>query len=241
MCILKFEGVSKKYPYEKEFLLKEISFEVSAGEKVGIVAEKQSGKSSIVKMVAGLTKPTDGKIFLYGKDIAECDMSACNVGIVFDDFALMKGKSVIKNISYPLKVRKVENYLQIAQTAVENFNLQKIAGVKAKKLSYENKLKTALARLSTRKPDLLIFDDVCRNIDRQTAIEYTDLIIQKDAAVLYLSAKVSDLQDCARVYVIANGTTVFCGNPAEAGNYINTSKCFDKFDVNADMENLKNF
>lgn len=238
MSILKFEKVSKKYPYEKEFLLKDISFELSAGESVGIVAEKQSGKSSIVKMIAGLTKPTDGKILLYGKPLDECDMSTCNVGAVFDDFALMKGKTVLKNICYPLKIRKTENFLQVAQTAVNNFNLNDVANVKAKKLTETDKLKTALARLSTRKLDLLIFDDIYRNIDRTDAIEYINRLIQKDAAVLFLSSQTIDLQNCKRVYVFANGSTVFCGSCGEAEEYIKESKCFDKYDINKDMQNL---
>lgn len=239
MGVLKFCGVSKKYPYEKEFLLTDLSFEVGEGERVGIAAEKQCGKTSVVKMIAGLTMPTDGKILLYGKPLEQTPPSDRGIGAVFDDFALMKGKTVRKNLEFPLKVRKAEDFRQKATAAAENFGLEDLLDVKAKKLSAEQKFLTALARLSAREINLLVLDDVLRNIDKNFAIQYIGRFLEgRNCGVLQLSSSVDDLAYCGRVYVVADGAVVFCGGYDEAKSFVETSRCFDKFGINDDMQKL---
>lgn len=240
MCVLKFENVSKKYPYVKEFLFKDLSFCVSKGQRVGIVAEKQCGKSSIVKIIAQLTKQTEGQVLLNGKDLFSVPAEQRGIGIVFDDFALIKGKSVAKNIAFPLKVRKQQNIQQIVLQQIEKFGLQSIAKTKAKKLSPLQKLQTALARLDSRTDlELVVLDDIFAKVDKQSATNFLNLFLQdRHVGILQTSGNVDHLCECDVIYVVADGTIAFSGSFDDAKNYIQTTKCFDKFGINEDIKKI---
>lgn len=232
MCLLKFDKVSKRYPYEKCFLLSDVSFFVNAGEKVGIVADVQCGKTTIVKMLAGLTKPTRGEIYFFGRQSNQVEVRDRGLGVVFDDYALMKGKTALKNIEYPLKVRKDKNYREKALAAANKFGLENVLSLKAKKLSPQDKLKVALARLSTRKLSLLVLDGVMANKEAEGAIQYISAI-QSDA-VLMLESDIKALACCDRVYVLCDGATAFEGNYDAALDFVNKTRCFDKYQDDAE-------
>lgn len=240
MCVLKFDNVAKKYPYVKDFLFKDVSFCVKKGQRVGIVAEKQCGKSSMVKMLAQLVKPTQGQILLDGKDLFSVPIEQRSIGIVFDDFALIKGKSVAKNIAFPLRVRHAENVENIVSEQIKKFDLNEVAGTKAKKLLPLQKLKTALARLDARKDiDLVVLDDIFAKTDKQSATFFVDLFLKdREVAILQTASEIDHLDECDVIYVIAEGTVAFCGTFADAKNYIQTTKCFDKFGINEDIKKI---
>ena len=237
---LEFKNVSKKYPYIKQFLFSDVSFGVQVGQRVGIVAEKQCGKSSVVKMLADITKPTQGQILLDGKDIYTVLPQDRGIGIIFDDFALIKGKSVVKNVAFPLKVRKVPNHQQIALRQVQKFGLDQVAKTKAKKLSPLQKLQTALARLDSRDDIcLVVFDDPFAHVSKDDAQKYVDLFLTgRNLAILQTASDVDHLCDCDVVYVVADGTVSFCGTFAQAKEYISTTNCFDKFGINEDIQKV---
>ena len=240
MCILKFDNVSKKYPYVKEFLFSDLSFCVSKGQRVGIVAEKQCGKSSIVKIIAQLTKPTQGRVLLDGKDLFCVPVDKRGIGIVFDDFALMEGKSVEKNVSFTLKVRKEKNVEEKTLTQIKKFGLESVAKTKAKNLLPLQKLQTALARLDSRKDvELVVLDDLFARVDKQSAMPFINLFLQdRKVGILQTSSEVAHLCECDVVHVVADGTISFSGSFSDAKNYIETTKCFDKFGINEDVKKI---
>ena len=240
MCILTFDNVSKKYPYVKEFLFKNLSFSVSKGQRVGIVAEKQCGKSSVVKIIAQLTKQTEGQVLLDGKDLFSVPVNKRGIGIVFDDFALMPGKTVEKNISFPLKVRKEQNIEKKMLLQIEKFGLQSVAKTKTKKLLPVEKLATALARLDSRTDiELVVFDDLFAKVDRQQALPLINLFLNdREVGILQTSSEIDHLTECDVVHVVADGTIAFTGSFDEAKNYIERTKCFDKFGINEDIKKV---
>ena len=223
MCLLRFDGVSKKYPYEKSFLLEDVSFKVEEGENVGIACDVQCGKTTIVKMLAGLTKPTGGEIIFRGSGLKETPTKDMGLGVVFDDCALMPGKTALKNIEFPMKVRKLPDYREKALEAAKKFGLETVLYTKAKKLSAEDRLSVALARLSVRKLSLLALDGVSVGAERLALLDFS--------ASLRLSSDIVSLDGCDRVYVIARGKTVFEGGFASAKEYIEQTRCFDKFET----------
>ena len=240
MCILKFEKVSKQYPYVKDFLFFDVSFCVNKGQRVGLLAEKQCGKSSMVKIIAQLTKQTEGKVFINGKNNEEISLQNEGVGIIFDDFALIRGKSVAKNIVFPLKARKIKDAKQIALQQAQKFDLFDIKDTKIKKLDSLQKFKTALARLDSRKDlQLVVFDDIFANIQREQAIKYIDLFLRdRQVGILQTSSEIDHLCDCDVIYIVADGTVVFNGGFEDAKQYLQQSKCFDKFGINDDIKRI---
>lgn len=240
MCILTFDNVSKKYPYVKEFLFKNLSFSVSTGQRVGIVAEKQCGKSSVVKIIAQLTKQTEGQVLLDGKDLFSVPIDQRGIGIVFDDFALMHSKTVEKNVAFPLKVRKEQNVEQKTLMQIEKFGLQSVVKTKTKKLLPVQQLATALARLDSRTDlKLVVLDDLFAKVDKQQALPFINLFLRdRKVGILQTSSEIDNLTECDVVHVVADGTIAFSGSFDDAKNYIETTKCFDKFGINEDIKKV---
>lgn len=236
MCVLSFAGVGKQYHYDEFALFDEVDFEVKEGEVVGVVADKQCGKTTIAKMIAGLTKPTKGQIFYCGLPLEQTPPRLRKIGVVFDDLALMEKKTVFKNLCYPLKVRKIKDF-SAADRAMKLFGLEQVKDVKVKDLAKQDKAKAAFARLSLRELDLLVVDEAERNIDRESAIEYMRRINAR--ATLMLSSNVDSLSNCGKVAVLAEGKTAFCGTFEEAKQFVEQSKCFDKFAIDEEMKRLK--
>lgn len=231
METLFFEKVRKKYPYEKYFLLDGITFSVKKGQKKGILCERQSGKSTIVKLAADLTKPTEGQILLDGKQLCEIEISKRNICVIFDDFALMN-KSVEKNLAYPLKVRKEKDIQNKVDFALKEFCLKEVKNFKPKKLSEGQKLAAVFARASLRNFDFVLFDDIFRHTGKSEAMALADkLLKEKNAGCLFFSSDANDLDFCDSVIVIADGKTLFEGEPSEAENFVKTTKCFNKYET----------
>jgi len=236
---LQFKNISKKYPYIKEFLFEDVSFEAETGKWVGIVAEKQSGKSTLIKMLAELTMPTEGQILLDGNDFYSICPQNRGIGIIFDDFALMPRKSVLKNIAFPLKVRKIKDWHNIAIKMAKIFDIDDLS-VKAKNLDADKKLRVSLARLMSRQDlQFVIFDDIFRQTDLKRGMEYADrFLCGREVGVLQTATDINHLYRCDKVYVLADEKIVYEGTFEQAKQFVETSNCFDKFGINDEIEKI---
>ena len=97
-----------------------VSFTLHRGEVMTVFGELGSGKSSLLKLIATLEKPTSGTIKVDDKPIEETELRYQNIAFATNELPLMKGKTVYENIAYPLKIRKVDN-------AVIDVEVKKIA------------------------------------------------------------------------------------------------------------------
>src|SRR5258706_12065363 len=97
-------GVSKFFG--KTSILQNISFHVAEGEALVLLGASGSGKTTILRIIAGLEQPYTGKIMLHGKDVTELPARERGVGVIFQAYALFPKMTVEKNIGYGLKIRK---------------------------------------------------------------------------------------------------------------------------------------
>ena len=91
-----------------EFALRDISLEISRGDYYVLLGRSGAGKTQLLELICGLTKPDSGRIFLDGTDITETKVQERNIGLVFQDFALFPHYTVRENIAYPLVIRHLE-------------------------------------------------------------------------------------------------------------------------------------
>ena len=136
------------------------------------------GKTTTLRMLAGLEKPTSGKIFFDGKDVTDQPAAERGIGMVFQNYALWPHMTVLKNIEYGLKIRKlspaemrsrVEEVLSITQlqTYVERLPGQ---------LSGGQQQRVALARALAIRPNVLLLDEPLSNLDAKLRLEMRDNI-----------------------------------------------------------------
>src|SRR5262252_1353457 len=96
-------GLSKRFG--KTSVLENISFDVAEGEALVLLGASGSGKTTILRIIAGLEMPYTGKVILHGRDVTELPARERGVGVIFQSYALFPKMTVEKNIGYGLKIR----------------------------------------------------------------------------------------------------------------------------------------
>src|SRR5436190_10123800 len=96
-------GISKRFG--KTSILENISFDVAEGEVLVLLGASGSGKTTILRIIAGLEMPYTGKVILHGKDVTELPARERGVGVIFQSYALFPRMTVEKNIGYGLRIR----------------------------------------------------------------------------------------------------------------------------------------
>lgn len=97
-------GLSKSFG--KTAVLQDINFEVNEGESLVLLGASGSGKTTILRIIAGLEEPDTGSVILHGRDVTSVPARERGVGVIFQDYALFPRMTVEKNISYGLRIRK---------------------------------------------------------------------------------------------------------------------------------------
>src|SRR5438132_1774215 len=83
-----------------------VNFSVKEGELVGLLGPSGGGKTTVLRMIAGLEAPTEGDIFIRGERVNDVSVQQRNIGFVFQSYALFRNMSVSKNIMFGLKIKK---------------------------------------------------------------------------------------------------------------------------------------
>lgn len=154
-----------KLGYIREFYaLYDINLEIAKGEKIAIVGEENSGKTSFLRIIAQLQKPTSGEITINDIPLSKLDYSVdLSVAFVPTHPILLERKSVRKNIEYVLKLRQTSNesLLNRIDAVMKDFGIEKYADTKVKFLSMYQRRLLQFAMLSVRERiDILLIDDI---------------------------------------------------------------------------------
>ena len=105
MSDIRLEGVSKRYGAVAA--ADEVDLAVAQGEFVTILGPSGSGKTTLLSLIAGLNRPTAGRIFIGGRDVTDAPAQQRNIGLVFQSYALFPHMTVLENVLFPLGVRKI--------------------------------------------------------------------------------------------------------------------------------------
>jgi len=161
-------GVSKRFG--KTSVLENISFDVAEGEALVLLGASGSGKTTILRIIAGLEQPYTGKIILHGKDVTELPARERGVGVIFQSYALFPKMTVEKNIGYGLRIRKRKRK-EIKKTVQELLSLVQLEEHRKKypsQLSGGQQQRVAIARTLAYDPEVLLFDEPFGALDAQT-------------------------------------------------------------------------
>ena len=176
MSVIKVENLIKNYrkstwkeSEEDVKVLKGISFEVKQGEFVGIMGKSGCGKTTLLKNLGMIDKPTKGKIqfagSLYGDKLAEIRNQ--KIGFVFQDFYLMDSLSVEENIMLPMILKKspVKEMQKKAKNLAEQFEIGKLLQKNPYELSGGERQRVAICRALINDPELILADEPTGNLD----------------------------------------------------------------------------
>jgi len=168
-------NLSKRYPGGYE-ALKEVSFEISAGEMVFITGHSGAGKTTLVKLIAAVERPTSGSLVVNGQNLAALRRSAIpylrrNFGLVFQDQKLLFDRSVLDNVLLPLQIVGLspKESVRRAQAALDKVGLLGREKANPIALSGGEQQRLAIARAVVNRPTVLLADEPTGNLDAASA------------------------------------------------------------------------
>lgn len=164
---LLIDSVSKLYG--AQYAVRDFSLSVAEGEFVSLLGPSGSGKSTVLSMIAGLNRPSAGRILIDGTDVTNLPANRRNIGLVFQNYALFPHQTVARNVAFPLKVRNLpeaEIGERVAE-ALRKVRLEPFAERYPDELSGGQQQRAALARAIVFEPDLLLLDEPLGALDRR--------------------------------------------------------------------------
>jgi len=175
-------------------ILRGVNLSVAGGERVGVVGPSGSGKSTMIAVIAGLERPTDGKITVAGTTfdgLGEDRLARFrrdHVGIVFQAFHLIATMSALENVAVPLELAGRADAFDQARDALRAVGLGHRLSHYPGQLSGGEQQRVALARAFVARPSLILADEPTGNLDQTTGDQVIELLfdIQRESAATLL-------------------------------------------------------
>ena len=163
---LELKDIRKSFSKD-EVVLKEISLSIDKGEFITLLGSSGCGKTTTLRIIAGLETPDSGKVYLEGKDVTALAPEARDVNTVFQNYALFPHMTVADNIGYGLKLKKIPK-AEIKKRVSEMLELVQLLGYEKRKpseLSGGQRQRVAIARSLVNNPKVLLLDEPFAAID----------------------------------------------------------------------------
>ncbi len=183
---IRTERVSRHYTMGAALIraVNEITLEVRAGEFLALLGSSGSGKSTLLNLMAGLDRPTAGKIFAHGRDLAQMNSQELaqhrsrTVGMVFQAFNLLPRMTLEENVELPLRLAEVPRSERPGRVreALERVGLTARLAHRPGELSGGEQQRAALARALVNRPSILLADEPTGNLDSRTGEEILHLL-----------------------------------------------------------------
>ena len=196
-------------------ILKDISIDIQEGESIGIVGPSGSGKSSLLMLMGGLERISNGTINLLGQNLSEmsenklASFRRSNVGIIFQSFHLIPTMTALENVAVPLELNGNKDAFGLAEEALVKVGLGDRLSHFPSQLSGGEQQRTALARAVIANPKILLADEPTGNLDHDNGkivADYLFALHTENKATLVLVTHDLELAErCERKIKISDG------------------------------------
>ena len=216
-------GLSKRF--KKSRVLGNISFDVAEGESLVLLGASGSGKTTILRIIAGLEQPDSGRVILHGNDVTDLPARERGVGVIFQAYALFPRMTVEKNIGYGLKIRRRprKERKKIVDDLIKLVQLEEHRKKYPWQLSGGQQQRVAIARTLAYKPQVLLFDEPFGALDAQTRVhlrrEIRALLRQVKVPSVFITHDQEEALELGdRIAVLNDGHLEQIGTPDEVYN-----------------------
>jgi len=218
------QSLSKRFKEAR--VLDDVSFDVAEGESLVLLGASGSGKTTILRIIAGLEQPDTGRVILHGKDVTDLPARERGVGVIFQAYALFPRMTVEKNIGYGLKIRR-QPRKERKETVNRLLQLVQLEEHRKKypwQLSGGQQQRVAIARTLAYKPQVLLFDEPFGALDAQTRVhlrrEIRGLLRQVKVPSVFITHDQEEALELGdRIAVLNNGHLEQVGTPDEVYNH----------------------
>ena len=226
---LELKEIKKSFT-EGEAVLDNISLEISKGEFITLLGSSGCGKTTTLRIIAGLDQPDAGSVWLDGREVTGLEPNQRDVNTVFQNYALFPHMNVAENIGYGLKLKKVPKS-EIRKKVSQMLELVQLEGYEKRKpseLSGGQKQRVAIARALVNNPKVLLLDEPLGALDLQLrrAMQIELKHLQKKLGITF-SYITHDQEEAInmsdRIAVMRDGRIEQIGTPDEIYNHPKTS------------------
>ena len=226
---LELKNIKKSFQ-EGEDVLESICLTAKKGEFVTLLGSSGCGKTTTLRIIAGLEQPDSGQVFLDGKDVTSLEPNQRNVNTVFQNYALFPHMNVADNIGYGLKLKKTSK-AEISRRVKEMLELVQLSGFEKRKpseLSGGQRQRVAIARALVNNPEVLLLDEPLGALDLQLrrAMQHELKRLQKKLGItfIYITHDQEEAINMSDTIAVMNhGRFEQIGTPDEIYNHPKTS------------------
>jgi sulfate transport system ATP-binding protein len=216
-------GISKSF--RGTVVLEDIDFDVAQGESLVLLGASGSGKTTILRIIAGLEEPDTGRIILHGTEVTELPARERGVGVIFQAYALFPRMTVEQNIGYGLRIRRRprKEIKEVVDGLIELVRLEEHRKKFPSQLSGGQQQRVAIARTLAYKPRVLLFDEPFGALDAQTRVrlrrEIRVLLRQVGVPAIFITHDQEEALELGdRIAVLNAGRLEQIGTPDEVYN-----------------------
>ncbi|HLS13913.1 MAG TPA: cell division ATP-binding protein FtsE [Beutenbergiaceae bacterium] len=209
--MIRFDKVSKVYARGARPALDRIELEVERGEFLFLVGASGSGKTTFLRLVLREERPTNGKVFVAGRDLSKVSQWKVphlrrKIGIVFQDFRLLNNKTVFENVAIALQVIGKPRH-HVMTTVPETLEMVGLAGKEKRlpgELSGGEQQRVAIARAFVNRPAILLADEPTGNLDPTTSVGIMRLLdrINRTGTTIVMATHDDEIVDQMRKRVV---------------------------------------
>ncbi|WP_271716149.1 cell division ATP-binding protein FtsE [Anaeromicropila herbilytica] len=223
--IIAFDKVSKTYSTGTKAITN-LSLKINKGEFVFIVGSSGSGKSTLIKLLLKEIEPSEGNIFVNGKELTRLRRSQIpkhrrGIGVVFQDFRLLKDRNVFENVAFAQRViqEPIRSIKRKVPSILAEVGLSEKMQVLPKQLSGGEQQRVALARALVNNPVILLADEPTGNLDPKNSWEIMNLLeeVNKKGTTVVIVTHNREIVDAMQKRVITMNKGVLISDETKGG------------------------
>ena len=196
-------------------ILKNINFEIKKNERVAIIGESGSGKTSLLMLMSGLESPTNGSIVFDKEDLSKInekrrtEIRRKKIGLIFQQFFLIPNYTALENVMFPMQINKINNEKEKAISILEDFGLVNRKNNLPSELSGGEQQRVAIARAISFDPEIILADEPTGNLDRKNTELVSNLLLEysrkKKICLILVTHNMNLARKCDRIMKLVDG------------------------------------
>jgi putative ABC transport system ATP-binding protein len=215
--LYKLENINLNYNVNGNDIrvLRNIDFEIKKNERVALIGESGSGKTSLLMLMSGLENPSTGTIIFENKDFSiisdeqKAAIRKKKIGLVFQQFYLIPNYTALENVMFPMQINKIKNEKEKATLILSEIGLENRKNNLPSELSGGEQQRVAIARAISFNPEVILADEPTGNLDRKNTELVSNLLInyskKKKISLFLVTHNISLAKKCDRVIKLFDG------------------------------------
>ncbi len=215
--LYKLENINLNYHVSGNDIkvLKNINFEINRNERVAIIGESGSGKTSLLMLMSGLERPTTGSIFFNNENFSEINekkrtqIRKKKIGLIFQQFYLLPNYTALENVMFPMQINSINDENRKANSILSDIGLSHRINNLPSELSGGEQQRVAIARAISFNPEIILADEPTGNLDRKNTELVSDLLLdysyKKKISLILVTHNINLAKKCDRVLKLLDG------------------------------------